>query len=337
MSPAVATTAERLPGLDGLKGLAIICVVAIHTAPGEGALWRDHVVNGVARLAVPLFLVVTGYLTGLRERDRSALAQSFVRFLRLHLIYGLFYWMVRAALDGDPGRLTPKGILAHFGEASFAGQFYFVILLQVFFVSAWLLPARFWRARSSVILAAALVVATLPWPTLAREWLGDAGPAGLMSRVLGSGSMLWLWLHYFTLGAWLGARESGAKRVDTSRGAAAILLLLGVAIALVGFPIAPWEDVSREPYARLSILIGASCLALALPALARWRAPAALQRLGADSFGVFVLHPAVLMIAFTVTGPPRTLPASLGLAALALGGAWLLARALRKRARWLLA
>ena len=67
-------TSSRLAGLDALKGVSILMVVLIHAVP-EGPDWyQDHVVNGIARLAVPSFLIVTGFLNGLMGSSRAKLA-----------------------------------------------------------------------------------------------------------------------------------------------------------------------------------------------------------------------------------------------------------------------
>ena len=260
--PDDSPPAKRLPGLDALKGLAIAGVILIHAAPSDAPAYVAHAVNGTARLAVPLFLVVTGFLAGWRNTPRERFAAYFRKFLGLHIAYGFWYWAVSSVATGSAGDLSPKGLLLHFGEAAFPGQFYL----------GFLLPVRFWTHGASAIGAAVLALATLPLPQVAPELFPGDGLGWVARRVLGSGSMLWLWLHYVTLGAWLGARARRGASVPFGTLAWGFAAL-GLAIATSTLPTAPWEDAFIDPYARWSIWLGASAVALAVPALAGWPAP----------------------------------------------------------------
>ena len=295
-------TPGRLAGLDNLKGVSILLVVVIHAAPGAPAWYQDQLVNGVARLAVPTFLVVTGFLNGLKGSSRAKLAGYFWTFLRLHVVYGAFYFVVTSLRDGLPEELTWKALLRPFGEASFAGQFYLVVLVQCFFVVAFLLPARAWRHGFVVLLS---LLAAAGGFFVVHHVSVSPDPASLPGwsrRVLGSPNVVWLWIYYFLLGAFLGQRAFGGG----FRGPALVpLLAVGIVLAAADFPPLPgWEHPPREPYARLSILAGSTLVALCVPALARAPAVPLLRPLGIDSFGVFVFNPAILMLLVGAFGQP---------------------------------
>ena len=295
---------QRLGGLDALKALAILGVVAIHAAPGEPSAYERHVVGGVLRLAVPVFLVVSGFLAGWKRTDRDRFAAYFRRFLGLHLVYGAFYWLVEIVRSGRLEWPGVKGALLHFGEAAWPGQFYFVILIQLFGLAAFVLPGGFWR--SPVWLAASAAAAGLGIAALllAHE-PPDAGCLGALARVAASGSGIWLWLWYFALGGWLGdrARAGRLPAALSDRWVGLGLLALGVALAALDWP--PFGDVHLDPYARASILTAASLVGLAVPALAGVLPPRPLRRLGAASFGVFVLNPALLFAIHGAFGAAR--------------------------------
>jgi peptidoglycan/LPS O-acetylase OafA/YrhL len=330
---------QRLPGLDAVKAVAIALVVLIHAAPRDPAWYDRCIVGGVARLGVPAFLLVTGFLAGLRAWPRERLAASGLRFLRLHVLYGFFYWAIAIALHGPPERLTWKAALLHFGEASYPGQYDFLVLVQTFFVAGWLLPEGAWR-RPGALAASASAAATGLWLLAAAPSLcAQLGLPAWVARPFTTGTAVWLWFYYFALGACLGDRaRAGTGALSRLGGRAAAGLFAGAtALAAAGGMRAPGPGVAPvDPYARLPIFLGATLVALCLPSLAARRVPRALRRLGADTFGVFVLNPAIL-----------SLLGALGGAAAGLAGSWLRAVAtvalalpitalLRRRARWCL-
>jgi surface polysaccharide O-acyltransferase-like enzyme len=305
---APAHTRSRLAGLDGLKGAAILGVVLIHAAPPGPSWYLRHVTNGIACLAVPCFLLVTGYLAGRSRAGHGKLAGYAWKFLRLHVAYGLFYWAVELVREG--ARVpTLKSALLHFGEAAYPGQYYFVILVQVFFVSGYLLPERFWRHAGAVIATFVLTLVGFLLIRFAPAWQDEALPlTRAAAHALGSGSGVWLWLYYFTLGAFIGDRSQSGQMPGWVPGArvATTLVALGVAAAGgAGTTPFDWDGVTGTPYTRLPILVGATLLGLALPSLAHWDAPVWLRQTGRDSFGVFVFNPALLMAGFALLGVPE--------------------------------
>ncbi len=331
---AAGSERARLDGLDGLKGVAIAFVVLIHAAPVEASFYRDSVVNGAYRLAVPAFLATTGYLAGLRGSSRERLSAYFWRFLRLHLIYGAFYWGLSLALRGVQEPLTLKSALLHFGAGSYPGQYYFAILLQVFFLTGFLLPSRFWRHGAAPLLAGGLAVIGIVGLQVAVE--AEPGtPLSWLARL--RQNPFWLWLHYFTLGAFLGdRRRSGRLGPAPAALALPLLLAAGVVVTLDWPPFGVAELPTPFPYARLSILLGATLLVLGLPWIAERPAPAWLTRTGRGSLGIFVFNPALLALAFQVLGRPQEPLGSLLLAAATIGVGLALADLARRRAPFLL-
>jgi peptidoglycan/LPS O-acetylase OafA/YrhL len=97
--PIKTKSATYLPGLDGLRGVAILCVVAFHTlntAP-HATFLDDLVVHAadVGWMGVDLFFVLSGFLiTGILidERKRPAYFKTFFsrRVLRIVPVYVVF-------------------------------------------------------------------------------------------------------------------------------------------------------------------------------------------------------------------------------------------------------
>ena len=210
----------RLAGLDAVKGLAILMVVAIHAAPVEGDGYQDHFVSGVARLAVPLFLAISGYLAGLKGTSRARFAAYFRKFLKLHLVYAVFYWLLSMLRDGVADDITLNDVLLRFGAGAYPGQYYFAILVQTYFVAAFLLPSGFWR-RCWVLPASALTAVAGTILLAVEFYASEPAPAlALLARL--RDAPVWLWFFYFALGATLGARNadrtaSGAPPLPTAQ------------------------------------------------------------------------------------------------------------------------
>ncbi len=330
------TGAARLSGLDGIKGLAIIAVVVIHAAPTDSPLYLDHVVNGAARLAVPAFLAVTGYLAGLRGWLRPRLAGYFWKFLRLHLIYGAFYWLLSAPWGADSVDLTLREALLRFGAGGYPGQYYFAILVQILFASAFLLPDRFWRKLWIVPASAAIAVAGTMLLAAAVEAPAPGTALALLARL--RGNPVWLWFVYFSLGAALGAHSTRLPERIRRLGPALVALALGVAIASAGVPSAMSDAFAASfPYLRLPIFLGSLGLIFALPTLARAEMPRWLVALGRESFGVFVFNPALLTLLNAGFGPSDSFGNSWLHAGIATAGSYAIAKGLRRFAPWLLA
>lgn len=328
----------RLEGLDVVKGLAIILVVLIHAAPEEDSAYRAHVVQGVARLAVPLFLVVSGFLAGWKDRPPATFRAYTTRYLRLHVTYALFYW----ALDemAGTGPRTLREVLLQFGAGAWPGQFFFVVLVQIFLLSALVLPRAYWQ-RPRWVAGLGLLALAGTGALVASRVIADPDPVLRTVERLRE-NPFWLWIYYFALGGFLGSRAGGKRSVPGARLASAALAA-GLAIAAFDHLALPEPGGERAlAYARPSIFVAASLCAWALPAAAtglRGRASRLAlgwaSRLGRESFTVFVLNPAILGGIFALAGRPASGLTSVPYAVAAVAVGYLLARPLRRWAPWL--
>jgi peptidoglycan/LPS O-acetylase OafA/YrhL len=328
--PEAAPAPERLEGLDTLKGIAIAAVVSIHAAPVEAHEYLVHGINGPARLAVPLFFAISGFLLGRRWPSRQKLASYFWKFLRLHLLYGAFYFALEPLRFGVYRTLTVKWVVMHFAAYSYPGQFFLFVLPQIYFLFAFVVPER---ARSGAPLFAAslaLAAATVAWVASAFA-AGFEGP--LQGRLAGSAEALaTLWLFPFVLGIVLGKRVG--VRAPSGTALAASLAVAALAAVLAAFDFPETVDPSYVlifAYARWSILIASTLPVLTLPWIAGSEGVAPLSALGRESFGIFVLNPLVIGMFVLAAGPPHTVAQSLALSAAAIAIAFALTRWLRPR------
>jgi uncharacterized membrane protein YcfT len=241
--------AGRLAGLDGVKGVSIVFVVMIHAAPSDSPLYSAHVIGGLTRLAVPCFLAITGFLAGMRGTGPARFRASFWTFVRLHLVYGVFYGLWGAAFVGLPDPVTAKFVVMRFGEAAWAGQYYFVVLIQLFLFLALLPAGRSWRAPAwlwgSAAAAGGWLLLLVAAPDIARAFsLPRFG-----ERLLSTPSALPVWFLFFALGAHMGQRYAQAPTGTPAPAWCPGAVLLGVAVGTLALPSWPaWE--SGYPYAR---------------------------------------------------------------------------------------
>lgn len=218
--PAITAVAARNPALDGLRGLAILWVVAFHARALFGASLGSAL--GSARpgsaaalaesglLGVQLFFVLSGFLLALPwlrhaagQAARPQLGGYFRRrarrllpplYLHLALLFGLVLPLLPgglALLASQLGllNLVTHGLLLHFlhpGSASSLGLnmalWSLSIEAQFYLLLPWLVPwFAGWRAVPALAGALALALAWRHWaPGLLVPWLQEQIPAPLL-------------------------------------------------------------------------------------------------------------------------------------------------------------
>lgn len=332
---AYGAQSSRLTGLDLLKALAAVSVVLIHAAPLTGAFYLEHVDAGLARLGVPLFLGISGYLAARSSLGRSRFRAYTWLFLRLHIIWAVAYWIL-AYSQGATGLPTSlRAVAVRFADGAYPGQYYFVILIQVYGLCSLLperrghhlcaTPASFalggLASGLGLVLHATLTSAQTDLPLLVRQTVGSANG-------------IWMWWVFFAAGAFAGRRDREGRSRMTPR------LALGFAglacgIAFVAWPeFPPVGDFSYAPYARLTVQVSGVLLILSLPGLAGFSAPGWLLTLGRRSFGVFVLNPALLYAVAQGFAAPAGWPATLVQASVVIFAAYLLTPLFQRFLPW---
>ena len=218
---------ERLPALDGLRGVAALVVVLFHAlgsvAPGRVVrAWLDAsplvpLVN--ASYAVQVFFVLSGFvLAGSLDRNRAAadVPQFWVRrVFRLHPPYMaglLFAWLVSFQYAGGEGifrvHLPVRDLLGYMLFPGVAGlQMPVGWTLRVELIFSFLMPLLFWLGRRvSVLLLVALCLVPLavgPWgvPILKYAlsfglgvalYVHDDRSKQLFGRIGGLGTLAWV-------------------------------------------------------------------------------------------------------------------------------------------------
>lgn len=313
-----------MPALDGLRGLAILMVIAhngqlLETPEMAGAVKAAYLMFNIGWVGVQLFFVLSGFLiTGilLDTINRPKALRHFIarRALRIFpLYYGLLLllfvilpalglqpeiYKAQAPYQGwlwaylsnwtDPLGFGPKA-LPHFWSLAVEEQFYLIWPLLIYAVRT---PAAV--ARLSVLVA-----------------LGSMGSRALMLNAGTDTNVVYAWTNCRIDALALGALAAACWRIPACTDwfkanarlslAAVSLLFLGVAAWTQGFPRASYN----------SMVVGYSVLALtfmAIICMAAWRDSEAsqgghhpalwhallklppLQRIGKYSYGMYVFH-----------------------------------------------
>lgn len=318
-STMIASTRERLPMLDALRGIAAVGVVMFHL-PGTPLTMRRMY------LLVDLFFILSGFVMSLSAEPRLASGLRVSSFLqaRLRRVWPL---MALGVLLNTAVFLT---------EDSFANVLPLTVLglmmVPVLTADVLVYPINgpqwslVWELAANA--AHGLVLRRLS--DRALLWLALAGGAGViwadrragcgcaggdaMNWALGAPRVLWS----YTIGMWM-ARQ---WRQGTHR---AVLpwpvVLAAVPLALMGLPFVPLSTASGDmamTLAVLPLLFWAAC-ACRTPD----RLPRVLTGLGAMSFPLYATHPAVLHLFAAARGhwPMQiaALMSALSLAALIAG------------------
>jgi peptidoglycan/LPS O-acetylase OafA/YrhL len=165
---------QRVPALDGLRGMAALMVVVSHVSNSTG-LWGNLLGNGGGQVGVMIFFVLSGYLIGALYlgqpftlanvweygvRRVARVVPAFYALLSLALI-------LRAVSDLTGWNLTIYPVtleqsVAHYALLSGIGVFWTIPVEMHFyavFVAAWWLYSR----SSLAMIAAAVLVIVVYW------------------------------------------------------------------------------------------------------------------------------------------------------------------------------
>ena len=151
------TTPARQPAIDIFKLIAAVLVITIHTDPLSdlSQLANFALVDIVARIAVPFFIVCTGFFLGKRfcytngrlsniKEARSATLRSAFRIGKLYLIWSLLYLPILIQQWIASGWFSSKAFVdwgvAFFLKGSYVHLWYLIEVCYALLVLALILP-----------------------------------------------------------------------------------------------------------------------------------------------------------------------------------------------------
>ena len=301
----------HMPALDGLRGIAILLVLAhafnvIQSSTGIAHLF--DVGSDVGWIGVQLFFVLSGFLiTGilLDTRGTPGYYRSFYvrRMLR---ILPLYYGTLLVAFVVLPWLVTPvaghgdhqvwlwlflENQAAPFGRGEPAFPHFWSLCVEEQFYLAWPLLVAIAGRRGVAATSIVLVVAAIAARLYVRHYFGEPiGPQAAYTftpcrmDALALGALAAVLVRNDHVAHWIGARQAA-----TLNGAGIVLLLAGLGL---GHLQRTGADMQAFGYTLLamgfaSIVVGVLRLDN-LPA--RLLALAPLRRIGRYSYGMYVFH-----------------------------------------------
>jgi surface polysaccharide O-acyltransferase-like enzyme len=130
---------ERIKSIDSLRGLAILAVLLIHTTTRSleasnfnivGFSWTLFL-NQITRFAVPLFIIISGFVLELSYHEESYwlfIKKRFSKIFVPYTLWSIFYYLLIYNQNHDS---FIRVILT--GNASY--QLYFIPTLCIFYIT----------------------------------------------------------------------------------------------------------------------------------------------------------------------------------------------------------
>lgn len=298
-APSTAPGTGRIVAYDALRTFAILTVVAIHTLmPYRDVLPETspvRVLDDVLHYAVPLFVFISGALLWSRAWPQSPGAyRTFIRRRLVvigapYLVWALLYAVLFVARASDPVSAAEKtpGLIAN-GHIWY--HLYFIPMLLTFYALT-PIASRLGRYNPELLLGSTLVLRIISGPIAIRA---SGGLDPLLGQYV---THVLTHLPHMALGAWFALRHEQFGRVIRSGWP---LLLAGGfmtlgAISRFGLPSWPLQLHRLVfPAAMAATVLGLVLGALALEPHYE-RHARTLTRAGALSFGMYFVHPLLLL------------------------------------------
>lgn len=322
------TARPYLPVLDVVRIVAVVGVIGVHVLAdpvAEGRTGTGWVALRMAlSTAVPVFLMMSGALTlapgAHRKGPRAFLARRAVRILPALVVWSLFYMLVVQRWTGaGPLSAEEMGRRVITGETythlyflwAIAGLYLLAPVLAAFLAEAGEERAQGRRAWVIALAACAWTLVVIAVPVLT-----EGSAEGSLTPVQRSAlTDPLLFLGYFVVG-----RAALAAPVSRRLGALCLLAcvpLVALMTVLIRVPEAEqrlWQQVLMPSYVTplvvvCSVLLFAGMISWTAPWRVGARAQRVLRELGNATFGVFLVHFAVLVAARVLVpglGSPTT-------------------------------
>lgn len=164
-------SARRNQSIDMFRYLCAVLVVVIHTSPFDGTGFGTFLREYAAKIAVPFFLVVSGYFYFIKlDSNGKALRRFLKHIVPLYFIWSIPYWLLNLyVLHDEPGfslsGYALRCVMEFFTRGSYYHFWFFPALIYSAMVSTFL-----WKQCSETVflLVSVLLMALGCWFTSYR-------------------------------------------------------------------------------------------------------------------------------------------------------------------------
>ena len=310
---ATAFKPRHVAALDGLRAIAVLMVLLAHfKEPTPHRIWQVLHQGG---FGVYLFFVLSGFLITrilLSEKNKPGYFRNFYarRTLRIFpLYYGVLALQFWVLLPIFP---TPR-ILADAHYQGWLWAYGYNILTAVkghfFFASDWMVLGHFWSlaVEEQFYLAWPLIVLALCRESLLKLCIAIVALTPIVRLAFYVAGANQYWVTMFTicqmdslaLGAMLACLESSGRLNAIVPMARRIVLGLGAILVLCSFfyPRSPETTLPLIFYHGAVALFFGAIVALAVCGVFRWLDNRVLREVGQKSYGMYVFHIPLLVLA----------------------------------------
>lgn len=375
-SPSGVPSANKkvhIPEIDILRTIAILAVIMIHATgfmlskldKGSATYLPYSFLQNLSAFAVPVFLFVSGFVLFYSYLDKPITSRMLGTFYRKRILtavvpyaaFSVIYYVVRH--QKDPNLLT-LGTLRHFGYLLLTGQaythlYYMIVIIQFYLLFPLLLVAM---KKIGSPLAVLLGSAAVQWAYyfVNREVIVKL--TSIPEVFHQTGDFFTSYLAYFMFGAYLAAHgdkfmafvkfekpfRSGLRRAIPWIFIAAVWLATGIYYAYINYMGAAhkiWatSQTFQSVWFVYNLASGVVLFRLAVWLYHRlrsgWRQ--AIVLIGQCSFGIYLVHPLVLIYyrKLPLSGSPLLFHLFfVGEYAAALLVSWAITYILMRRFRW---
>ena len=288
---------KRLAEFDLIRAGTALAVVAIHVTAGYMDLSLGYICNHLVRFAVPLFIVISGFLLYWTDQGNPFVPTRQFYQKRLHKILGpyVIWTCLYCLLNFYLLRLSsPWLFLTTLGNSLLWGNAYYhlyflIIILQLYLLYPFL---RNWMLRSArSLLGASLLISGTVQILL---YLYLLGVITLPARY----SLLYVrafpvWLFYFVFGMYAAAQFMKTRPKETGLSPALVLWMVSLIIMLLDSKLSGIQGSIVRP----SVMLYAIASYYFFYALARSSGPGKglwIGWLSAQSFLIYLMHPLVM-------------------------------------------
>lgn len=288
---------EHLQEFDFLRALATLTVIGIHISAAYvyTSMW-GCLANQIARFAVPLFLIMSGFLLFHADLNKPSFSardfyhRRFGKILWPYFLWSLFY----ACLNGIMG----ASLLAALLQLPFQllwGTAYYHLYFVVIIIQLYLLyPLLYrWMIRAPRICLLTGLALTLTCQIMLNQYsLGQLA----LPRQLNNLSLVFfpVWIFFFVFGMFAARyKASLAGLIKNRRGQLALLWIISLALVVIDGYLHNTYGSSSRP----TVMLYTLCSFFFFYALAlnfRGYSRTIIDWLARQSFLIYLLHPLVL-------------------------------------------